>query len=462
MARLGGSFRDPSGFVFRRDGRLYRQVNRVFAEEFEACTASGLYDALAAEGLLVRHRPADPGLALTADAHAVIEPEPVPFVSYPYEWCFGALRDAALHTLDVQLRALARGFVLRDATAYNVQFVGPRAVFIDTLSFARYREGDPWAGYQQFCEHFLVPLALMATRDARCGLLLREHLEGVPLDLGSALLPRRTWADPFLLLHVHLHARAQRRYAEANVRATVGRRTLPKSALVALVESLRRAVARLDWRPAGTPWADYAQATNYSDAAAARKRGLVEAFLRRVAPGLVWDLGANTGAYSRVAAGVAPCVVAFDSDAAAVERHYRTARTEGANAVLPLMLDLRNPSPALGWAHRERMSLAERGPADAVMALALVHHLAIAGNVPLGDVAAYLARLGRALIVEFVDKADSQVQRLLRNRPDVFPDYTRAGFEAAFGRHFAIEVCERVDDAERWLYLMTATAVGSG
>lgn len=457
MSRLGASFRDPSGFVYSREGRLYRQVNEVFAEEFEACTSSGLYDALIRDRLLVPHRLADPALAATPGAYAVIEPERLPFISYPYEWCFGELRDAALLTLDVQLRALEQGFVLRDASAYNVQFVDGRPVFIDTLSFERYREGEPWAAYKQFCEHFLVPLTLMATRDVRCGLLLRDCLDGIPLELGSALLPRRTWADPRTLWHIHLHARAQRKYSETSVSSVVGTRKMSKAALVALIGNLRGAVARLEWRPAGTQWADYVDATNYSEAAASSKQQLVRQFLCRAAPATVWDVGANTGVYSRVAREVAPFVVAFDIDPAAVERNYRTVRAREETGILPLVLDFTNPSPALGWAHRERMSLAERGPADAVMALALVHHLAIAGNVPLDHVAEFLARLGRTLVIEFVAKSDSQVQRLLRNRPDIFPDYTPEGFERAFGRYFQLDDRQRVDDADRWLYLMTAS-----
>jgi hypothetical protein len=456
LGRLDASFRDPSGFVFRRDGTLYRQVNKVFAEEFEACVSSGLYDALSRDRLLVAHRPADPALALTPDAHAVIEPERVPFISYPYEWCFGELRDAAILTLDVQLQALERGFVLRDASAYNVQFVDGRPVFIDTLSFGRYQDGEPWAAYKQFCEHFLAPLMLMATRDVRCGVLLREYIDGVPLDLASRLLPARSWGSPSALLHVHLHARAQRKYAESEVTTVVKGRRLPKASLVALVRGLRAVVAGLDWRPEGTEWADYVGATNYSDAAAQRKEDLVRGFLRRAAPTTVWDLGANTGVYSRIAREVASSVIAFDVDPAAVERNYRTVRAREETGILPLVLDLTNPSPGIGWAHAERASLAERGPADVVMALALVHHIAIARNVPLDRIAAYLARLGRSLVIEFVAKSDSQVQRLLRNRPDIFPDYTREGFERAFAERFTIEACERVGDADRWLYLMTS------
>lgn len=456
MPVAGGSFRDPSGFVFTSGDTLYRQVNRAFAEEFDACTSSGLYDELTSAGLLVPHRRVDRDLGPGPDAHAVIEPERIPFISYPYEWSFGQLKDAALLTLDIQQRALARGFVLRDASAYNVQFRHGRPIFIDTLSFERYRGGEAWKAYKQFCEHFLVPLLLMAQRDVRCGLLMRDLLDGIPLDLGSALLPWRTRLSPRVLVHVHWHARAQRRYAEANVAAVTRGRGLTKRQLLTYATDLTIMVDGLDWRPAGTEWAEYVSETNYSAAAAAAKRELVRGFLEGVDAAVVWDLGANTGEYSRVARALAPLVVAFDVDAAAVERNWRQVKAMREAGILPLLLDITNPSPALGWAHSERMSLAERGPADAVLALALVHHLAIARNVPFEHIARFFATLGRVLVIEFVAKTDAQVQRLLRNRPDIFPGYTKEGFELAFAEHYTIARCERVGDAERWLYLMIA------
>jgi hypothetical protein len=449
-----GSFRDPSGFVYLADGVLYRQVNRVFAEEFDACVASGLYDELAAGGFLVPHRLIGLERASTPDAHAVIEPARIEFVSYPYEWAFGQLKDAALLTLDVQERALARGFVLRDASAYNMQFRDARPILIDTLSFARYREGEPWAAYKQFCEHFLVPLALMSTRDVRCGRLQREYVDGVPVDLGSMLLPGWTWARAGMLLHVHLHARATKRYQGASVAAVTRSRGLSKRGLLGFVASLRDTVEQLDWRPAGTQWADYARDHNYSEGARAAKQRLVRDYLGSARPRTVWDLGGNTGEFSRAAREVAPSVVCFDYDPAAVELNYREVRRRGETGLLPLQLDLMNPSPAIGWAHEERSSLEARGPADVVLALALVHHLAIPNNVPLPRIAELFARLGRSLVIEFVPKSDSQVERLLRNRPDIFPEYTQDGFERAFEGHYQIAAKEPIGDSQRSLYLM--------
>ena len=449
-----GSFRDPSGFVFTSNGTYYRQVNQVFAGEYDACVSSGLYEDLMTGGLLVPHRDVGVSLAAAPNALTVIEPERIPFISYPYEWSFGQLKDAALLTLAVQERALPRGFVLRDASAYNVQFRDGRPLFIDTLSFERHEEGRPWKAYKQFCEHFLVPLVLMSMRDIRLGRLQRNYLDGIPLDLCSSLLPARTWMRASTLLHVHLHARAMRRYESASVAKVTGTRRISTRALTGLITSLRDAVTSLEWRPAGTEWAEYTSAHNYSDHAIETKRSLVREYVSAAAPRTVWDLGGNTGTFSRVAREIAPSVVCFDIDPAAVELNYREVRKRGETGLLPLQLDLMNPSPALGWANEERSSIEARGPADLVMALALVHHLAIANNVPLTRVAESFARLGRTLVVEFVPKSDSQVERLLTNRADIFPDYTIEGFERAFEQHWAIERTQRVGDSQRTLYLM--------
>lgn len=460
VSRVDGSFRDPSGHLFRRDGILYRQINRQYQDEFSLLSSSGLYDELAREGMLIPHREVELSLAETSEASAVIQPEPLEFISYPYEWSFGQLKDAALLTLDIQRRALERGLTLRDASAYNVQFRGAEPVFIDTLSFGRNVEGRPWVAYRQFCEHFLAPLALMGATDVRCAQLLRHNLNGVPLDLASAMLPTRTYGRVGLLLHLHLHARVQRRFEGARAGDAVKRSnaSMRKDALVRLISHLRSTVAGLTWRPAGTEWAEYVSDNNYSEVAAGSKARTVREMLDAVQPAMVWDLGANTGQFSRVAAEVAQYVVSFDLDPAAVERNYRAARKERNRRVLPLVLDLTNPSSAQGWAHTERSSLEERGPADAVLALALVHHLAISNNVPLERIAAYLAQLGRALVIEFVPKSDSQVQRLLASREDIFPSYSQQGFEDAFRKCFEIRSAVNVEQSERRLYLMTRRA----
>ncbi len=453
-----GSFRDPSGFVYTRDGTLFRQVNTGFRQTFEAFLASGLWDELVRDGLLVPHEPVGLEYSATPEAYAVLRPERLPFISYPYEWSFGQLQDAAALTLQIQERALRKGFTLRDSSAYNIQFQGGRPIFIDTLSFEPWEEGKPWAAYKQFCEHFLLPLTLMSATDIRCGTLLRSYVDGIPLDLGSRLLPHRSWTSLSAVLHIHLHAWAQGRYAGSAVTSAAKGKRMSQSSLLTLIKNLSTATQRLSWRPSGTEWADYTTDNNYSDAASRSKREMVVAHLAAAKPKTVWDLGANTGEYSRAARELASYVVSFDVDPAAVERNYRRVRSEKETGILPLLLDLTNPSPGQGWAGRERLSLEERGPADAVLALALVHHLAIGNNLPLERIAAYFSRLGRHLVIEFVPKSDSQVSRLLLSRPDIFPGYTKEGFEEAFQRHYHIQSVARVADSERWLYAMIARA----
>ena len=453
-----GSFRDPSGFVYTRDGTLFRQVNRGFRQTFEAFLASGLCDELVRDGLLVPHEVVGLEYSATPDAYAVLRPERLPFISYPYEWSFGQLQDAAALTLQIQERALGKGFTLRDSSAYNIQFQGGRPIFIDTLSFERWEEGKPWAAYKQFCEHFLLPLTLMSATDIRCETLLRSYIDGIPLDFGSRLLPHRSWTSLSAVLHIHLHAWAQGRYAGSAVTSAAKGKSMSQRSLLTLIKNLSTATQRLSWRPSGTEWAEYTSDNNYSDAASRSKREMVVGHLAGVKPKTVWDLGANTGEYSRAARESAGYVVSFDVDPAAVERNYRRVRSEKESGILPLLLDLTNPSPAQGWAGRERLSLEERGPADAVLALALVHHLAIGNNLPLERIACYFRRLGRHLVIEFVPKSDSQVSRLLLSRPDIFPGYTKEGFEEAFQRHYHIQSVARVADSERWLYAMIARA----
>lgn len=453
---LPSSFRDPSGFLFQRNGGLFRQINQSFQPDYEQLMQSGLYDRLVRERLLVPHEEVDVAPLEPAGAYRVIRPERIGFISYPYEWCFSQLKDAALLTLKAQKIALNHQMSLKDASAYNVQFAGGGPILIDSLSFERLVEGKPWTAYRQFCQHFLAPLLLMAKVDIRLVELLRTHIDGIPLDLASRLLPSRTYLNPGILIHLHLHARAQARYAGQDVHRASAQRQMSVNALVGLVDSLRGIVSRLTWRAAGTAWGDYYAFHNYSEAAMQAKRDGVRSMLEDVQPASVWDLGANTGEFSRIASGMGIPTLAFDIDPAAVERNYLQAIEEGQTQLVPLVMDFTNPSPSLGWAHQERQSLADRGPADLLLALALVHHLAIGNNLPLERVAAYLQRLGRQLIIEFVPKSDSQVQRLLSSRKDIFDGYHEAGFEAAFAAHFRIVRKQALEATERSLYLMEA------
>lgn len=456
-----GSFRDPSGFIFTRNGTLFRQVNASYRERYDRLMTSGLYQTLVKSMLLVAHVEDDTEPGSTAEAYRLLRPERLPFISYPYEWCFSQLRDAAMATLQIQQEALRHGMILKDASAYNIQFNSSKSVLIDTLSFDMYHEGKPWVAYRQFCQHFLAPLALMSRTDMSLQSLLRTHIDGIPLDLTSRLLPRRTWLHPGLLPHIHLHGLAQNRYADRPIKRAEASGCMSRTALLGLIDNLESVVSKLAWKPQGTTWAEYYSETNYSEQAMDAKHQIVSEMLASVfpRPRTVWDLGANTGSFSRMASALGACTIAWDIDPAAVEKNYQQCRSNGETCLLPLLQDLTNPSPALGWALQERRSLLQRGPANIAMALALVHHMAIGNNVPLNRVASFLRTVAEWLIIEFVPKSDSQVQRLLAGRDDIFTDYSQMGFETEFCRYFEIVCSAAVPDSERTLYLMRGRAL---
>jgi ribosomal protein L11 methylase PrmA len=449
------SFRDPAGFIFTDDGVLYRQVNPVGRADYDGLMSSGLYEELIQAGDLVAHEEASSSLSPDGQASVVLRPTPVGFISYPYEWCFSELKDAALLTLRLQKAAVKRGLSLKDATAYNVAFEGGRPVWIDTLSFERLQPGKPWVAYRQFCKFFLAPLAAISFVDVGLLQLLRAHIDGLPLELTSRLLPATTRLRPGILTHIHLQAAAERRVTEGapNLQRRHGQ-SISATASAGILDSLERTVKGLTWRPGKTTWGDYYDATNYTDSAFGHKREIVTAAIERVAPRSVWDLGANDGTFSRLASERGIPAVAFDVDPVAVEKNYRRVKERDERHLLPLLLDLTNPTARSGWAHEERDSFADRGPADLVLALALIHHLAIGNNLPLPRIAEFFARVARALVIEFVPKGDSQLQRMLATRDDIFDRYTQAEFESTFAEWFTIEQVIPVRDTERTIYLM--------
>jgi ribosomal protein L11 methylase PrmA len=451
---LGASFRDPSGFLYRREGILYRQVNLDYREQYKQLMQSGLYDNLVQTNMLISHQEVEVEPVEAALAYKVLKPQEVQFISYPYEWCFSQLKKAALTTLEIEKRALKFGMTLKDSSAYNIQFQRGHPVLIDTLSFDHYQDGKPWDAYRQFCQHFLSPLSLMALRDVRLSQLLRVHMDGIPLDLASKLLPRSSYLNFSLLSHIHLHAAAQRRYAGKAVIQEAGGRTMSKTAFLALLDNLETGVRSLRWNPTGTAWGDYYEETNYTQLGMEHKKQLIGEFLDEIRPKTLWDLGANLGLFSRVASGKGIPTLAFDVDMGAVEQNYLACLEKQETDLLPLLLDLTNPSPAIGWQNHERLSFLERAPADAAMALALVHHLAITNNLPLPHLAEFFHRLGRWLIIEFVPKTDSQVQRLLVSRQDIFPDYNVETFESVFAQRFKILRSATIHDSQRRIYLM--------
>lgn len=450
--KLPSSFRDPSGFIFYYKGTLLRQINFSYKDDFDYFLSSGLYRALLNSQFIIGHEEVAGEVAISEGGYKIIKPELVPFVSYPYEWSFSQLKDAALLTLKIQKKALTFGMSLKDASAYNIQFKYGKPVFIDTLSFERHKEGEPWVAYKQFCQHFLAPLALMSYRDIRLGQLFRIYIDGIPLDLASSLLPLKTRFFLSTLFHIHFHAKTQKYFSNKTLKNK--KVYISHQRLLALIDNMERAVKGLKWEAKNTEWADYYDKTNYSIRGFEDKKKMISEFLKIIKPNSVWDLGANNGLFSRLASSGDIFTVSFDIDPAAVEQNYLELRKNKEKNILPLIVDLFNPSPAIGWALKERMSLVERGPADVVFALAIVHHLSISNNLPFSVIAEFLSQIGNSIVVEFVPKHDSQVQRLLSTRKDVFLNYDKESFEKEFSRYFRIQKTHQIEDSDRVLYLM--------
>lgn len=456
--REGSSFRDPAGFVFFYNDTIYRQINWSYKEHYDHLMESGLFQHLVENELIVPHvevkaQEVFPRINNDQECcYKLIKPEVIPFISYPYEWCYTQLKHAALTIIKILKIALEYGMILKDASGYNIQFRSGKPILIDTLSFEKYREGKPWVAYRQFCQHFLAPLALMAYKDVRLNQLLRVHLDGIPLNLASKLLPFKTYFRFSTLSHIHLHALAEKRYEAVSV--DISRQKVSRRGLLALIDNLESAISNFQWRPAKTVWSSYYSSNSYSAEALSVKKTFVSQCLDLIKPRSVWDIGANIGIFSQLAAERQVFTVALDADPAVVERNYLDCVKRKERFILPLVMDITNPSPGIGWVNRERRSLLERGPADMVFALALIHHLVISNNMPVAKLAEFFGALCNFLVIEFVPENDPQVQRLIKGGVDSLQDYNQQIFEHEFAKFFNLRQSMKIKDSGRILYLM--------
>ena len=451
--KLDSSFRDPSGFLFYKNNLLYRQINKSYKEEYEYFMNSGLYEKLVSLNLIVSHREIEmDSFNLNDDAYKIIEPEKIKFISYPYEWCFSQLKNAALLTLEIQKISFQFGMTLKDATSYNIQFDNGFPKFIDTLSFEKYNEGQMWKPYKQFCQHFLAPLALMSHSDIRFNQLLKIYIDGIPLDLASKILGKSTRFNFSLLSHIHLHAKNQKQYEDKEI--SIKQKKLGKNSFVGIIESLNSGIKKLDWTPKGTEWGNYYSIHNYSDKSFVMKQDFIDEVIEQEKPKQVLDLGSNTGLFSRICSKKGFFTISLDIDPAAVEKNYLQIYSEYEKNILPLLLDITNPSPGLGWINFERDSFIQRCKSDLVLSLALIHHLAISNNIPLNKIAEFFSNICKNLVIEFIPKTDSQIVKLLRNRCDIFDEYNENNFEMEFKKFFTIIKKLQIADSQRVLYFM--------
>jgi len=446
------SFRDNSGVVFKKDGYLLRQVNLSYKNDYDFLMCSGLYQELVDKGLLLPHKEVQQEPFNKNFCYKILMPYQLPFISYPFEWCFSQIKDAALLYLKIQKIAMKFGMSLKDASIYNIQFLKGQPVYIDTLSFEIYKKGDIFKPYKQFCQHFVAPLALMKYSSLSLNKLLVSYIDGVPLSIASSILPLKSFANLYLFIHIYLHAKAQKLHKKYfKVKSSS---TYSKSNLCALIDSLESTIKSIKEPPVQSSWCDYYNDLSYSKEAFNSKKKIVKEYIDTGNCNIIWDIGTNTGELLKHFIPETSQCIAIDFDEHAIEVCYRNCKTHKIKNILPLIIDILNPSPDIGWNNNERFSLVRRGPADLVLALALIHHLTIANNIPFRLVANFFSKIARCLIIEFVPKNDKKVQEMLMFRKDIFNAYTIENFEKEFSSYFYIISKVQIEDSNRMIFFM--------
>jgi len=454
--RHPSSFRDPSGFIFVEDGIFLRRVNASYFCQYSKLIDSGLYNVLTERALLIEHETVEENAE-----YKIIRPAQLRLITYPHEWSFSQLKDSALNTLTTHLTALEHGMVLKDASAFNVQLHEGRPIFIDTLSFDMYRDGEPWIAYGQFCRHFLAPLLLMKFVAPDLNKIQISFLDGLPLDAASAMLPAKTHFRLFIKTNIHMHAKAHRKYEgtfETERRASLSLNT-HKSMIINMINY----VGELELK-SETEWGNYYSLTNYSDDGFNFKEEMVVAWVQKHDLKKVWDIGGNDGHFSRLIQDSCDLIVCTDIDPVAVDVNYRTIKKHGEDKIIPLLIDYTNPSPGVGFDNTERAAFISRIrdlQLDCIMALALIHHLSISGNCTFEMLAQSFSQIARHLLIEFIDPADSWADKLLSSKRGarvLFDFYNRQNFEAVFARYFDFIETAAVPRSERTLYLMKRRA----
>lgn len=460
-----GSFRDPSGQIYIVDGRVLRGVNAQTAADLSALLELDFFSNAVRARNIVETRPVQtpPGKFPSSFGDQpwaqFFEHQAIPFVTYPYEWTFSMLRDAALLQLRLLENALENGWMLKDATPYNIQFTGSKPTFIDVASFEPWVKGEPWAGYRQFCNMFLFPLMLKSYLGIDHTRILRSHLDGISAMEVARMLRGAARFKPGVLSHVLFPARVEASIAKRERNAVAAkRRRAPhqsKAMIVGLVQSLQRLILRMGTSDAQTNWSHYDQTHTYSEPDFEQKKSFVQRHVGATQHQVIWDIGSNTGTFSRLCAPFAEQVIAIDGDQEAVDMLYRAEKNAAQSNILPLVMDLANLSPGQGWAGCERKAFDKRTMPDLVISLALIHHLRISANVPVAMFLDWLRALGSTVILEFVDRHDEMVEKLLTNKKEQYDDYNKDAFQRAVEDRFVIRESKDLKGGRRTIYMLS-------
>jgi 2-polyprenyl-3-methyl-5-hydroxy-6-metoxy-1,4-benzoquinol methylase len=442
------SFRDPSGFIYEKENRIYRFVSTTYQQDYQLLQTSNLAAELIKKELLLPFTELQENHTGSENWLITLQPQPLPFISYAWEWSFEQLKDAALATLQICRDSLQKGMILKDATHFNIQFVNGKPKLIDTLSFEQYKTGSPWVAYRQFCECFLNPLLLAAYCNMEIDKLMLSYADGVPAKFTASLLPFKKRWNISVYLHVFLQSKLAGKKDSA---AKPAERIISQQKLDQLLQNLEDCIRKLTRKKQVTTWNNYYDETILSNHYLSAKKEMISSLLKEMNYDSVIDLGANEGEFSKLCKQEA-LVVAADFDADCISNLYTHLKREKRKNILPLVLDLNYPSPSVGWNNMERMAFFNRSKFDLVFALALIHHLAIGKNISLEQIASLFAQIGKNLIVEFIPKNDPKVQEMLLHRIDLFAAYTQENFEAVFGSFFTLQKKLPVPGSERIIY----------
>lgn len=449
------SFRDPSGYVFTEKNILKRAVLPKYFEQYDALKKSGFFKKAIDNDLLIPHTE-----TARSDSFIELTPERVPFISYPYEWSFDQYKHAALHTLKLQKFAVNNGFILKDASAFNVFFHNGNPILVDTLSFDFYKENTPWRAFQMFLSHFLGPLTLAHFHDASMLKMMQTHIDGIPIPLTSSLLPLHSLFSPLLLSNIHLVAKMERKFKSQKNLDIVVESRLSKNKHLKHLDALYEYIRDLKISHK-TEWGNYYENIHYSQEAFNFKKQKINEWVSTTPTKKLVDVGGNDGTLARSVCGNIDQIIVGDIDPVAVNRNYTNVQAKNEKNILPLIMDFVNPSPAIGYNNTERQSLIDRlteFKPDITLVLAIIHHLALSGNVPLSKIAHLFGQFSKKLIIEFPLRTDPMVELLLNRKREFrghFDFYNLKSFEDGFGSYFKIDQKIQIPKSERMLYLMT-------
>lgn len=453
-----GSFRDRDARVLiDTDGVVWRAMSQHASTEWSKFEASSVCRPLMDQGVLIhtrRDQPAHPDPQWSC----YVRHERVPCITYPFEWPFGLLKRAASLHLDLLLQLMDADFTLKDGTAYNVQFRGIEPVMIDVSSIETLDPTHPWRGYRQFCQTMLFPLMLQAYKNLPFQPFLRGRLDGITATEMSRLMSVRDCFRRGVWSHIKLHAWLERSSStggvERQVSSSSGR--FSRSMLQANFQGLRNLIDRLHWKPGESQWSEYEATHTYSPEDRQKKEEFVRVHISRQKRNVVWDLGCNTGAFSRIAAGHSDLVLAMDADQLSVERLFHSLESETGDIrrkILPLVWNVADQSRGLGWRGQERTELTDRSRPDFILSLALIHHLVIGGGIPMSELLSWFASLRGELLVEFVHPEDEMAAGLLKSRAGPCPDYQWDCFMSELQQHFEVREMLNLCQGKRTLVM---------